>query len=135
MGFAGLLRLGEGMGKHESPVSPEVVSTLQTAVPGPSRVKERRLQKRRAPPRWKVTFLGAEHEPVNWSLGGFLISDSHPHTPIGTTTDGFLDIFGVPGRFAIRIELVRRDKRTREIAFRFIDPSPAMLDALGRIAE
>jgi hypothetical protein len=82
-----------------------------------------------------VTFLGAEHEPVNWSLGGFLISDCHPHTPIGTTTAGFLDIFGVPGRFAIRLELVRRDKRTREIAFRFVDPSPAMLEALARVAE
>jgi hypothetical protein len=82
-----------------------------------------------------VTFLGAVHEPVNWSLGGFLIADSHPHTPVGTTTAGFLDIFGVPGRFAIHVELVRRDKRTREIAFRFVDPSPAMLDALTRVAE
>jgi hypothetical protein len=125
----------QGMGKHESSISTEIVSQLQMAVPGPSRVKERRIEKRLTVPRWKVTFLGAEHEPVNWSLGGFLIADSHPHTPIGTITDGFLDINGLPGRFAIRIELVRRDKRTREIAFRFIDPSRAMLDAIARVAE
>ena len=123
------------MGKHDSSISTEIVSVLQTTVPGPSRVKERRLQKRHTRPRFKVTFLGAEHEPVNWSLGGFLIADSHPHTPIGTTSDGFLDIYGHPGRFAIRLELVRRDKRSREIAFRFIDPSRAMLDALTRVAE
>ena len=123
------------MSKQDSSISTEIVSAPQTTVPGPSRVKERRVQRRRGPPRWKVTFLGAEHEPVNWSLGGFLISDCHPHTPLGTTTAGFLDIFGVPGRFAIRLELVRRDKRTREIAFRFVDPSPAMLEALARVAE
>jgi hypothetical protein len=123
------------MSKQDTSISTEIVAALQTTVPGPSRVKERRLQRRRTPPRWKVTFLGAEHEPVNWSLGGFLISDCHPHTPIGTTTAGFLDIFGVAGRFAIHVELVRRDKRTREIAFRFIDPTPAMLEALARVAE
>jgi hypothetical protein len=123
------------MSKQDTSISTEIVAALQTTVPGPSRVKERRLQRRRTPPRWKVTFLGAEHEPVNWSLGGFLIADCHPHTPIGTTTAGFLDIFGVAGRFAIHVELVRRDKRTREIAFRFIDPTPAMLEALARVAE
>ena len=81
----------------------------------------------------KLTFLGAEHEPINWSLGGFLIADCHPHTPIRTITEGFLDIFGQPGRFAICVELVRRDKRTKEIAFRFIQPSAALLNALSRI--
>jgi len=47
----------------------------------------------------------------------------------------FLSILGIPGRFAIRIELVRRDKRTREIAFRFVEPSQALVDTLARLAE
>ena len=123
------------MRKNEASTSSEIMPVLQTAVSGPSRVKERRLQNRRADSRLKLTFLGAEHAPINWSLGGFLVDDIHPHTDIGTTTAGFLDILGQPGRFAVRIELVRRDKRTKEIAFRFIEPSQALLSALSRVAE
>jgi hypothetical protein len=111
------------------------VSILQTAVPGPSRVNEKRAHKRHVTQRLKLTFLGADHEPVSWSLGGFLVADCHPHTAIGTITAGFLNVRGHNGRFQISIELVRRDKRTREIAFRFIDPSRALLDALTRVAE
>lgn len=113
----------------------ENVSVLQTAVPGPSRASEKRAHKRHKSQRLKLTFLGADHEPVNWSLGGFLVADCHPHAAIGTTAAGFLNIRGQDGRFAIRVELVRRDKRAKEIAFRFIDPSPALLRALARIAE
>lgn len=78
----------------------------------------------------KLTFLGAEHKPLNWSLGGVLVADNLPHVAIGTTAEGFIDIIGRPGRIAIRVELVRRDKETKEIAFKFIDPSPALLNAL-----
>lgn len=113
----------------------ETVSVLHTEVPPPSRLHERRQQKRHTLPRLKLTFLGAEHAPVSWSLGGFLVADSHPEKAVGLTTEGFLDVLGHPGRFAIRIELVRRDKRTREIAFRFLDPSKALLDALAREAQ
>jgi hypothetical protein len=113
----------------------ENVSVLQTAVPGPSWLAEKRAHKRHETQRLRCTFLGADHEPVNWSLGGFLVADSHPHAAIGTTAAGFLNVMGQQGRFPIRIELVRRDKRTKEIAFRFIDPSPALLDALRRLAE
>jgi hypothetical protein len=83
----------------------------------------------------KLTFLGADHDATNWSPGGFLVKDSHPHTPIGTAAAGFLSILGLPGRFEIRVELARRDKRTREIVFRFGDPSQSLLDTLARIAE
>ena len=117
------------------PMPYETVSVLQTTVPGPSRLTEKRAHKRHVSQRLKLTFLGADHDPVNWSLGGFLVADRHPHAEIGTTAAGFLNVRGHDGRFAIRVELVRRDKRTREIAFRFIDPSPALLDALVRIAE
>ncbi len=126
--------MGEGMGKSEASISDDIVPVAQP-VPGPSRVKARRLQKRHASSRFKLTFLGVEHTPVNWSLGGILVGDKHPHTTVGTITEGFLDILGHPGRFPIRIELVRRDERTREIAFRFIEPSPALLGALARLEE
>jgi hypothetical protein len=111
------------------------VSVLQTAIPRPSPVEERRRHKRQTSQRLKLTFLGADQEPVDWSLGGFLVGDRHPHTAVGTITSGFLSIRGHNGRFRICVELVRRDKRTREIAFRFIAPSQALLGALTRIAE
>jgi hypothetical protein len=123
------------MGKHEAAISQETVEQLHTAVPGPTRLKEKRRHKRRDALRMKLTFLGADHDTVNWSLGGFLVKDTHPETPIGTATAGFVSIVGFPGRFAVRIELVRRDKRTREIAFRFVDPSQALTDTLTRLAE
>jgi hypothetical protein len=111
------------------------VSVLDTAVPGPSQVGEKRLYDRRVSQRLTLTFLGADHEAINWSLGGFLVADRHPHTPIGTIAAGFMNVRGHYGRFQICVELVRRDERTREIAFRFIEPSRALLDTLTRIAE
>ena len=123
------------MSKHEASISVDSVALLHTAVPGPTRLKERRGHKRRNTLRMRLTFLGAEHDATNWSLGGFLVKDTHPDTPIGTTAAGFLSIIGIPGRFGIRIELVRRDKRTREIAFRFVEPSQALVDTLARLAE
>ncbi len=122
------------MGKSEASISDDFVLAPQP-VPGPSRVKERRLQKRHTSSRMKLTCLGVEYTPVNWSLGGILVADRHPHTGVGTITEGFLDILGQPGRFAVRVELVRRDKRSREIAFRFIEPSPGLLAALSRLEE
>ncbi|MGH7122735.1 MAG: hypothetical protein ACREFI_00075 [Stellaceae bacterium] len=126
------------MGRHEAAISQNTVELLHTAVPGPTRPRERqerRRHKRRDSLRMKVTFLGADHDAVNWSLGGFLVKDTHPETPLGTAAAGFLGIVGVPGRFAVRIELVRRDKRAREIAWRFVEPSQALVAALTRLAE
>jgi hypothetical protein len=123
------------MGKHEAAISQETVELLHTAVPGPTRLKERRRHKRHDTQQMRLTFLGADHDAVNWSLGGFLVKDTHPEAPVGTAAAGFLSIVGIPGRFAVRIELVRRDKRTREIAFRFVEPSQALVDALARLAE
>ena len=110
-------------------------SVLQSTIPGPTRLHERRRHKRHTSRQLKLTFLGAEHEPVSWSLAGFLVADRHPHTPVGTAAEGFLTVWGHKAPIAISIELVRRDKRSREIAFRFVDPSPALLNALARIVE
>ena len=96
---------------------------------------ERRTYKRSASERIVVTFLGADHEPVSWSVAGFRTADRHPHTAIASVTEGFLTIRGHGGRFPIRIELVRRDPEIGEVAFRFVNPTPALLHALSLIAE
>ena len=124
------------MGKHMTALSRETVTRLHTTVPAPTtRLKERRRHKRRGSLKMKVTFLGADHEAFNWSVGGFLVKDTHPQLPVGAAAEGFLSVVGAPGRVAVRIELVRRDKQEREIAFRFLEPSQALLDALTRLAE
>ena len=123
------------MGKHEVAIAQDTIERLHTAVPGPTRLRDRRRHKRRRSLAMRLTFLGADHDAFNWSVGGFLVKDTHPETPIGTATEGFLSIVGSQGRFAVRIELVRRDKRARETAWRFIEPSQGLLNTLTRLAE
>src|SRR5215472_8825320 len=113
------------MGKHQTALAQDTDEFLHTAVPGPQRLKDRRRHKRRSSLKMKLTFLGADQEAINWSIGGFLVKDAHPEMPVGTTTAGFLSIVGTPGRFAVRMELVRRDKRAHDLAWRFVEPSQA----------
>ena len=96
---------------------------------------ERRRYPRRLSEQIVVTFLGADHEPITWSLGGFLIADRHPHCVIASITEGFVSIRGRNGRFPCRLQLVRRDLPTGQIAFRFIDPSQALMNAFASITE
>ena len=123
------------MGKHQTALAQDTDEPLHTPVPGPQRLKDRRRHKRRSSLKMKLTFLGADQEAINWSVGGFLVKDAHPETPVGTAAAGFLTIVGAQGRFAVRIELVRRDKRGRELAWRFVDPSQALMAALTRLSE
>ena len=123
------------MGKHETAIAEDMIELLRPPVPGPTRLRNRRRHKRRRSLSMTLTFLGADHEAFNWSVGGVLVKDAHPETPIGTTTEGFLRIVGSPGRFAVQIELVRRDKREKEAAWRFVDPSQALVSTLARLAE
>ena len=98
---------------------------------------ERRAHRRSAAERIVVTFLGADHEPASWSAAGFRTTDRNPHSAIAAVIDGFLVIRGQggqSGRFPVRVQLVRRDPQTGEAAFRFVDPSPALLQALGAAA-
>ncbi len=116
--------------------SPGTVSALKTAVPGPSPTDEKRRHKRSASPQVTLTFLGVDHVAVNWSLGGILVEDPrHLDLAIGTKVEGVVSVRGYEGRFRFSAELVRRDKRTQEIAFRFLEPSRALLDALTRVAD
>ena len=110
------------------------VSPLNAAVPEPSR-GERRNNKRFISQQIKLTFLGVEHIALNWSLGGVLVEDRHPHLALGTTVSGMVTVRGMEGRFRFSAEFVRRDARTKELAFRFLNPSHALLDVLSRITE
>jgi hypothetical protein len=114
--------------------TPRNVTPLSTAVPGPSTV-ERRSNKRFHSQQIKLTFLGFEHVAINWSLGGVLVEDRHPRLAIGTDISGVMTVRGAEGRFRFSATLVRRDAKTKELAFQFINPSPSLLDVLSRINE
>jgi hypothetical protein len=111
------------------------VSALKIAVPEPSQTGEKRSSKRFVSQQIKLTFLGVDHIAVNWSLGGVLVDDRHPHLALGATVSGVMVVRGCEGRFRFSAELVRRDERTKELAFRFVNPSRALLDVLTRITE
>lgn len=100
-----------------------------------SKTGERRRDYRNVSHELKVTFLGGDYTAINWSRSGFLVIDRIPHIPVGTQVDGLLKVPGCEGRYRFSAELSRRDGRAFEIAFRFIDPSSAMADALARTAE
>ena len=115
--------------------SPGNVSLLKTDVPGPSEPGEKRNKKRFGSQQIKLTFLGVDHVAINWSLGGILVEDRHPHLAIGTGVSGIMTARGIDGHFRFSAEFVRRDARTKELAFRFINPSKALLDVLMRIID
>lgn len=114
---------------------PSNISPLKTAGTGQSPNAERRLHKRNGPDEISLTFLGVDHPVLNWSQGGVLLTDRHPDLAIGTTVSGVLSVRGHSGRFRFSAKLLRRDTRAREIAFRFVNPSPALVDALSRVAD
>jgi hypothetical protein len=107
---------------------------LGAAVPGPSQT-DRRHNKRFQSQQIKITFLGFEYVAINWSLGGVLVEDRHPNLAVGTDISGVMIVRGIEGRYRFAATLVRRDARTKELAFQFISPSPSLLDVLNRINE
>ena len=110
------------------------VSPLKPAG-SPLSAGERRAHKRFVSGQIKLVFLGAEHSALNWSLDGVLLDDKHPSLAIGTTVSGVMTVRGSEGRFRFSAELMRRDARTKEVAFRFLNPSQALQDVLTRITE
>jgi hypothetical protein len=92
---------------------------------------ERRTNKRFNSQQIKLTFLGVDHVAINWSLGGVLVEDRHSHLAIGTDVSGVMTAKGFDGNFRFSAELVRRDTRTKELAFRFVKPSAALLKVLA----
>jgi hypothetical protein len=101
----------------------------------PNAIGERRGSRRFSSRQIKLTFLGIDHVALNWSASGVLIDDCHPTLALGTTVSGIVAVRGSEGRFRFSAELVRRDPRTKEIAFRFLNPSKALQDVLARITE
>jgi hypothetical protein len=99
------------------------------------KTSERRSDRRNGSHELKVTFLGGDYTAINWSRTGFLAIDRIPHIPVGTVIEGFLKVPGCDGRYRFTAELSRRDQRAFEIAFRFLDPSSAMLGALTRTTD
>jgi hypothetical protein len=96
---------------------------------------ERRVHKRFISSGITIIFLGADHPAINWSKGGILIADTHPDLPIGTRVSCLLSIRGRAGFFRSSAVLVRRDAQAGQLAFRFENLSPAVLEALSRHAE
>ena len=111
------------------------VSQLKPAGSAPQQAGERRRNRRFQSGQIKLTFLGADHVALNWSVEGVLLDDMHPTLAIGTTVSGVMLVRGSEGRFRFSAELVRRDARTKEVAFRFLNPSRALQDVLARITE
>jgi hypothetical protein len=118
----------------QTPGTPSTKAPLSTEVPGPSQV-DRRANKRYQSQQIKLTFLGSEHVAINWSLGGVLVEDRHPNLAVGTDISGVMIVRGVEGRYRFAATLVRRDAKTKELAFQFISPSPSLLDVLNRVNE
>jgi hypothetical protein len=113
---------------------PGNVSRLKSAVPGPSK-GERRTNNRLGSQQIKLTFLGVDHVAINWSMGGVLVADRHPHLTVGTAVSGIMTVRGIEGRFRFSATFVRRDVRTKELAFAFVNPSRALLEVLTQITE
>jgi hypothetical protein len=109
---------------------PATVSSFP-ALPSPSKLGERRTNKRFNSQQIKLTFLGVDHIAINWSLSGVLVEDRHPRLAIGTDVSGIMTAKGFDGNFRFSAELVRRDTRTKELAFRFVKPSGALLKVLA----
>ena len=108
---------------------------LEADVPGPSHLGEKRSGKRLHSEQVTLTFLGVDHLALNWSLGGVLVDDCHPRLALGTSVSGIMTVRGSDGRYRFSAELVRRDERTKELAFRFVYPSPSLIDVLKRVTE
>lgn len=119
----------------EAKRTPINVAALKTGNVPDALAGERRGRKRRATSQLKLTFMGVEHPALNWSETGVLLADRHADTPVGTRLEGVATVAGYEGRFRFAAEIVRRDKRTQEIALRFIEPSRALLDAIRRLTD
>ena len=111
------------------------VSPLKPGVEEPLFAGERRARPRHTSHQVKLTFLGADHIALNWSQDGVLVSDRHPRVPVGARIEGVLTVGSFDGRYKFAAELVRRDARSHEAAWRFIKPSHALIEVLTRITD
>lgn len=109
-------------------------NVLQLA-PELPRAAERRAATRFTSQRVKLTFLGIDHIAHNWSTAGALVNDHHPNLDMGSTVAGVVTVRGCDGFFRFAAEVVRQDTRTKELALRFLDCSPALAAVLAGISH
>ena len=105
----------------------------QTYPDVPRTAPEKRQHRRARSDFLRLTFLGVEHEAVNWSEGGALILDRHPNLEVGAVILGVAVIGPASHRFRFSAEVVRRE--AQQIALRFVNLSPALQRALSATAE
>lgn len=91
--------------------------------------QEFRRDRRYASPAVTIN-IGQDSCPArNWSLGGLLLEDA-PRLDVGERLIGRLRVAGRADDFALTAEAIRHDPDAGTLACRFLDPSPAMVDAL-----
>jgi hypothetical protein len=91
--------------------------------------KDFRRDRRYAVPSLTAVIGDDDYVVRNWSLGGLLL-DPGPAVAIGHRLHGQLIVPGRDGAFLFTVEAVRRGAADGTLACRFVDPSPAMVDAL-----
>jgi hypothetical protein len=94
---------------------------------------DQRASRRSRSQQIRLTFLGAEHLPTNWSEGGALIPDRHPELQVGAIITGIVTIGPASHRFRFSAEVVRRDGQ--QIAIRFVDLSQSLKKALSHESD
>lgn len=92
---------------------------------------ERRANRRSRSGQMRLTFLGTDHTPLNWSESGALITDRHPELAVGSTIAGIVTLGLNSFRFRFSAQVVRRDSQTKHIAIQFTNPSAALRRALA----
>lgn len=92
---------------------------------------EHRRDRRYVLPPITVTIAGQQHAVVDWSLGGFQPVGELP-VVLGQQLDGTLSIADNDAVYPFTAEAVRHDETTNGFGFRFIEPSPLLIEALDR---
>jgi hypothetical protein len=91
--------------------------------------KELRRDRRYVSPPVTVVLGRGDYIARNWSLSGILL-DAAPAFDSGARLTGRLHIAGRVDSFEVTALAVRRDAKAGTLACRFVDPSPAMVNAL-----
>jgi hypothetical protein len=92
--------------------------------------QEARRDRRYAQPFLNVAIDGQDYVSDNWSLGGFHLTAKLP-VEAGTTVTGMLRVDGADA-FPFTAVVVRKDRASDAVAFRFQNLSPLAVSKLDR---
>lgn len=90
---------------------------------------EMRRDRRYPLPPIVVGFASVEYETVNWSLSGFLLSGG-PSVEIGNQMPATVRVSPSERIFDVITEAIRHDSEADGVAFKFVEPSEAMVELL-----